>query len=172
MQERRAAIEEEEHYAILRQIEAQYEQENEKVISQKKLLADQNRQINIIQRKIEQCPSNVEITQFHKRLVELFDNFNFKSEENRKYFQLYNVTQDIKQHFTTQSNYMKEINKTYKESKSKKEKEVLLHNLKNIVTVLQPKASKSDEKLANARNEYRQVQTQFDECMMHEKEHF
>ena len=43
MQERRAAIEEEEHYAILRQIEAQYEQENEKVISQKKLLADQNR---------------------------------------------------------------------------------------------------------------------------------
>ena len=33
MQERRAAIEEEEHYTILRQIEAEYEQENEKVIS-------------------------------------------------------------------------------------------------------------------------------------------
>ena len=137
MQERRAAIEEEEHYAILRQIEAEYEQENDKVISQKKLLADQNRQINIIQRKIEQCPSNVEITQFHKRLVELFDNFNFKSEENRKYFTLYNVTQDTKQHFTLQQNYMKEINKTYKEAKGKKEKEVLLHNVKNILTMLE-----------------------------------
>ena len=59
------------------------------MVEQKKLLADQARQIAVIQRKIEQCPSNVEITQFHKRLVELLDNFNFKSEENRKYFALF-----------------------------------------------------------------------------------
>jgi hypothetical protein len=67
---------------------------------------------------------------------------------------------------------LKEINNTYKQAKNKKEKEVLLHNLKNIMTMLEQKAGKSNEKLESARNEYRQVQTQFDECMSHEKEHF
>ena len=40
MQERKEKVEEEESAAILRQIEAEYEQENEKVIEKKKLLAD------------------------------------------------------------------------------------------------------------------------------------
>ena len=142
------------------------------MVEQRKLLAAQNRQITVIQRKIEQCPSNVEITQFHKRLVELFDNFNFKSEENRKYFSLFNTTQDTKQYFGQQLNYLKEINGLYKAAKGKKEKEVLLHNLKNILGIIEQKAAKSTEKLDAARAEYRQVQGGFDDCMGKEKEHF
>ena len=69
------------------------------MIEKKKLLADQNRQITVIQRKIESCPSNVEITQFTKRLMELFDSFNFKSEENRKYCNLFNTLVDSKKYF-------------------------------------------------------------------------
>lgn len=77
-----------EQAAILQEIETEYNKENEKVISQKKLLAEQNREITIYQRKIEACPSNIEISQFHKRLVELFDNLNNKSEDYRKYCSL------------------------------------------------------------------------------------
>lgn len=142
------------------------------MVEQKKLLADQARQIAVIQRKIEQCPSNVEITQFHKRLVELLDNFNFKSEENRKYFALFNTTQDTKAYFSQQLNYLREINDLYKAAKGKKEKEVLLHNLKNILGIIEQKAAKSTEKLETARADYRRVQGQFDECMLKEKEHF
>lgn len=68
------------------QIELEFEDKMEKLNAQKVILAEQNRGINILQRKIERCPSNIELSQFNKRLVELFDQLNFKSDENRKYF--------------------------------------------------------------------------------------
>ena len=40
MQERKEKMEQEEHAAILRQIEAEYETENDKVVEKKKELAD------------------------------------------------------------------------------------------------------------------------------------
>jgi hypothetical protein len=96
-------------------------------------LADQNRQITILQRKIETCPSNIELSQFNKRLVELFDTMNTKSDENRKYFNLFNTVQDTKALINQEKNYLMEINETYKKTAgNKKNKEVLLHNLKNI----------------------------------------
>ena len=58
------------------------------------------------------------------------------------------------------------------DQKGKKEKEVLLHNLKNILGIIEQKAAKSTEKLEAARADYRRVQGQFDECMLKEKEHF
>lgn len=96
-------------------------------------MADQNRQITILQRKIETCPSNIELSQFNKRLVELFDTMNTKSDENRKYFNLFNTVQDTKALINQEKNYLMEINETYKKTAgNKKNKEVLLHNLKNI----------------------------------------
>lgn len=155
------------------QIEAEYDKENQKVIEQKKILADHNSQVSVIQRKIEQCPSNVEITQFHKRLIELFDNFNFKSEENRKYFSLYNTVIDTKKMFNMQLNYMTEINQVYSNAKKKKDKEVLLHNLKNIVGIIQEKQhTPSIQKLEDVRSEYRGLQRQYDDCILSEKDHF
>ena len=41
----------------------------------------------------------MEITQFTKRMFELFDSFNFKSEENRKYCNLFNTLVDSKKYF-------------------------------------------------------------------------
>jgi hypothetical protein len=51
---------------------------------------------------------------YHTRFVELFDNLNFKSDENRKYFNLFNTVQDTKAVFGQQHNYLQEINSTYK----------------------------------------------------------
>jgi hypothetical protein len=64
--------------------------------------------------------------------VELFDSLNFKSDENRKYFNLFNTVQDTKVLFTQESSYLQEISTTYKRAQNKKAKEVLLHNLQNI----------------------------------------
>lgn len=96
------------------EIDAEFEDKNERLMEQKKLLASQNRKITIIQRKIEVIPSNIELSQFNKRLVELFDSLNFKSDENRKYFNLFNTVQDTKTLFNQENNYLAEISKTYK----------------------------------------------------------
>ena len=73
------------------EIDEEFEAENAKLIAKRKLVAIENRNINIVQRKIENCPSKIEITQFHKRLVELFDYLNTKTEEMRRHSNLYNT---------------------------------------------------------------------------------
>lgn len=129
MRKRREEMEKEEAAEILRQIDSEFDDEHQKLLEQRKQIADVNRNITVIQRRIENCPSKIEITQFHKRLVELFDNLNLKSEENRRYVNLYNTVMETRRLFNQQTSYMKEINDSYKACKQKKEKEVLLHNI-------------------------------------------
>ncbi len=83
----------------MRQIDQEFEEEHGKLLEKRKLVAEQNRSINVVQRKIENCPSKIEITQFHKRLVELFENMNLKAEENRRYINLFNTVQETKKLF-------------------------------------------------------------------------
>lgn len=107
---------------MLAEIDAEFEAEQEKLLRQRKLVAVENRNINIVQRKIENCPSKVEITQFHKRLVELFDNMNLKAEENRKYINLFNTVQETKRLFDQEKKHLNEISQSYRGCKGKKDK--------------------------------------------------
>lgn len=88
---KREAMEDQEHNSILAEIDQEYNAANDEVIEQKKAIAEVNRAVTVLQRKIEACPSNVEVTQFHKRLVELFDNLNTRTTESRKYYNLFNT---------------------------------------------------------------------------------
>jgi hypothetical protein len=97
---RRGQLEDEEHAKILKDIDDEYNAANEAVVDQKKTIATVNREVTILQRKIENCPSNIEITQFHKRLVELFDNLNTRTVEEKKYYALYNTVQEVKKLFS------------------------------------------------------------------------
>lgn len=86
-------------------------------MEQRRLVAQENLNLNVIQRKIENCPSNVELTQFHKRLIELFDNMNLKAEENRRYIHLYNTVNDTKGLFEKEKKYLTDIITHYKSCK-------------------------------------------------------
>lgn len=98
---------------------------------------------------------------------------NTKSDDYRKYCNLSNTNQTTKQLFTDERTYLKEINDLYNAAGSnKKAKEVLLHNIKNIQNILEDRVKTSTKSLQECREEYRQVQRQFDECMNAEKEHF
>lgn len=67
---------------------------------------------------------------------------------------------------------MREINELYKNAKKKKDKEVLLHNLKNIIGIIGQKRDQSVSALQECREENRGVSQQFDECIRAEKEHY
>lgn len=176
MRIRREELEKEEQAAILKEIDDEFDAENEKLVTQKKEVAKQNREISIVQRKIESVPSKIEITQFHKRFVELFDNLNFKSDESRKYFNLYNTVQDTQVLFNQQQQYLNEIKNTYEEAtkdkKNKKAKEVLLHNLRNILSIIGQNVQQSKAKLEQCKQDYKNSQTAYDECIRLEKDHF
>ena len=68
---------------------------------------------------------------------------------------------------------MQEIAKTYKASAgNKKAKEVLLHNLQNILKVTSANVQKSLNELEGIRGQYRSIQAKFDANISEEKEHF
>ena len=62
MKKRKVDLEQEEHSKILDEIDTEFDGEHSKLIEKRKLVAVENRNINIVQRKIENCPSKIEIT--------------------------------------------------------------------------------------------------------------
>lgn len=55
-------MEREEAAEILNQIDAEFDQEHQKLLEQRKQIAEVNRQVTVLQRRIENCPSKIEIT--------------------------------------------------------------------------------------------------------------
>jgi hypothetical protein len=68
--------------------------------------------------------------------------------------------------------YLKEINDSYKTCKQKKEKEVLLHNIKNVLDILDKNISTSSGSLDRLKVDYQRVQASFNESILREKDHF
>ena len=58
---------------------------------------------------------------------------NLKAEENRRYINLYNTVQETKKLFAQEKKYLNEINSAYRQSKKKKEREVLKNNIQATV---------------------------------------
>lgn len=104
--------------------------------------------------------------------MELFDNLNLKSEENRRYVNLFNTVMETRRLFRQQTDYMKEINDSYKAAKQKKEKEVLLHNIKNVLEIIDKTINQSQDAMAKLRLDNQRVQAQYNESILREKDHF
>lgn len=91
-------LEKEEHVQMLKAIEDKYNQEYEKLMQSKKKIAEQNRHLTALQRQIENYPSKIELSQYHKRFTELYESINDKFEENRKYVSLFNTKDEVSNH--------------------------------------------------------------------------
>ena len=76
---------------IIQQIDEGYEEEYKKLLAKKAEIAEKNKLISKLQRKIEQCPSKTELTQYIGRFTELYEQVNRRNEEFKKYINLYNT---------------------------------------------------------------------------------
>jgi hypothetical protein len=74
--------------------------------------------------------------------------------------------------FKQQTDYMREINDSYKGCKQKKEKEVLLHNIQNVLKIIDQSIASSTEQMTKLRVDYQRVQAQYNESILREKDHF
>lgn len=62
MKRRKEELQQEEHAAALKAIDDEYNEEHAKLLEKRKLLAVENRNVNVVQRKIENQPSKIEVT--------------------------------------------------------------------------------------------------------------
>uniref|UniRef100_A0A8B9MTS5 Coiled-coil domain-containing protein 93 n=1 Tax=Accipiter nisus TaxID=211598 RepID=A0A8B9MTS5_9AVES len=88
-------------------IEQQYKTEKDKLQKIRLLLARRNREIAILQRRIDEVPSRAELTQYQKRFIELYSQVSATHKETKQFFTLYNTLDDKKVYLE------KEVRKCY-----------------------------------------------------------
>lgn len=138
-----------------------------------KLFAQLNQEIAVLQRKIENHPSAIEIAQYQKRMIELLDQMNSEMERYRDQYVKFNTLQDIR---ATQENNT-QLMRSFKEGlqnagKSKSKKEAFVKDLQQAYTGLQENLQKSASLLVKTKQQKDKVFENYAGALQLEREYF
>ena len=81
----------------LQVVEETYQSDRAKLQEIRQLAAKKNREIAMVQRKIDEIPSRTELQQYQRQFVELYEQVSSKFTETRKYYNSYNTLNDTRQ---------------------------------------------------------------------------
>jgi uncharacterized coiled-coil DUF342 family protein len=81
----------------LQLVDETYQSDRAKLQEIRQLAAKKNREIAMVQRKIDEIPSRTELQQYQRQFVELYEQVSSKFTETRKYYNSYNTLNDTRQ---------------------------------------------------------------------------
>ncbi|KAG1680461.1 Coiled-coil domain-containing protein 93 [Nymphon striatum] len=115
-------------------IDKQYQADKEKMNKIRLLLAKKNREIAILQRKIDEVPTRAELSQYQQRFIELYNQVAAKYKETKQFYTLYNTLDDTKLYYNKEVNLLNSIHENFTEATSSPGKmEQFLKQFENIV---------------------------------------
>ena len=88
------------------------------------ILAEKNREVAVLQRKLESKPSQTELTQFQRRFVELYEQINLKVEENRRFYSNYNALIEVRNLLESEISTLESFKQGFSQSKKKSDQMV------------------------------------------------
>ncbi|NXU64625.1 CCD93 protein, partial [Horornis vulcanius] len=128
-------------------IEQQYKAEKEKLQKLRLLLARRNREIAILQRKIDEVPSRAELTQYQKRFIELYSQVSATHKETKQFFTLYNTLDDKKVYLEKEVNLLNSIHDNFHQAMaSSGSREQFLRQMEQIVEGIKQNRMKMEKK--------------------------
>ncbi|KAF4788144.1 Coiled-coil domain-containing protein 93 [Turdus rufiventris] len=128
-------------------IEQQYEAEKEKLQKIRLLLARRNREIAVLQRKIDEVPSRAELTQYQKRFIELYSQVSATHKETKQFFTLYNTLDDKKVYLEKEVNLLNSIYDNFHQAMaSSGSREQFLRQMEQIVEGIKQNRMKMEKK--------------------------
>lgn len=128
-------------------IEQQYNADREKLQKIRLLMARRNREIAILQRKIDEVPSRAELTQYQKRFIELYSQVSATHKETKQFFTLYNTLDDKKLYLEKESNLLNSIHDNFQQAMSSAgAKEQFLRQMEQIVEGIKQSRIKMEKK--------------------------
>ncbi|NWW96807.1 CCD93 protein, partial [Rhynochetos jubatus] len=128
-------------------IEQQYQTEKEKLQKIRLLLARRNREIAILQRKIDEVPSRAELTQYQKRFIELYGQVSATHKETKQFFTLYNTLDDKKVYLEKEVNLLNSIHDNFHQAmESSGSREQFLRQMEQIVEGIKQNRMKMEKK--------------------------
>uniref|UniRef100_A0A665VZW9 Coiled-coil domain-containing protein 93 n=1 Tax=Echeneis naucrates TaxID=173247 RepID=A0A665VZW9_ECHNA len=109
--------------------------------------ARRNREIAVLQRKIDEVPSRVELTQYQKRFVELYSQVAATHKETKQFFTLYNTLDDKKVYLEKEVNLLNSIHDNFQQAMSSAAaKEQFLRQMEQIVEGIKQSRIKMEKK--------------------------
>ncbi|KAM8934070.1 coiled-coil domain-containing protein 93 [Pelodytes ibericus] len=128
-------------------LEQQHKTEREKLQKIRLLLARRNREIAILQRKIDEVPSRAELTQYQKRFIELYGQVSATHKETKQFFTLYNTLDDKKVYLEKEVNLLNSIHDNFQQAMaSSSTREQFLRQMEQIVDGIKQNRNKMEKK--------------------------
>ncbi|XP_065417664.1 coiled-coil domain-containing protein 93 isoform X1 [Chrysemys picta bellii] len=128
-------------------IDQQYKTEKDKLQKIRLLLARRNREIAILQRKIDEVPSRAELTQYQKRFIELYGQVSATHKETKQFFTLYNTLDDKKVYLEKEVNLLNSIHDNFQQAMaSSGAREQFLRQMEQIVEGVKQNRMKIEKK--------------------------
>jgi len=145
----------------------------EKLKKAKQLIAKRNRDIALIERKIDDIPERSELTQYQRQFVELYEQVASKFTETRQYYNFYNTLEDTKAYLSKEVSILNSINDSYKGSMgSKSTREAFVESLNNILKSVIQSLEKVDGKLSVERDSKLALTEKYNALTEKERQYF
>ncbi|XP_075173083.1 coiled-coil domain-containing protein 93 [Anomaloglossus baeobatrachus] len=127
--------------------EQQHRAEREKLQKIRLLLARRNREIAILQRKIDEVPSRAELTQYQKRFIELYGQVSATHKETKQFFTLYNTLDDKKLYLEKEVSLLNSIHDNFQQAMAcSGTREQFLRQMEQIVDGIRQNRTKMEKK--------------------------
>ncbi|XP_047226637.1 coiled-coil domain-containing protein 93 isoform X2 [Girardinichthys multiradiatus] len=128
-------------------IDQQYNSDREKLQKIRLLMARRNREIAILQRKIDEVPRRAELTQYQKRFIELYSQVSATHKETKQFFTLYNTLDDKKIYLEKEVNLLNSIHDNFQQAMSSAAtKDQFLRQMEQIVEGIKQSRIKMEKK--------------------------
>ncbi|XP_061548070.1 coiled-coil domain-containing protein 93 isoform X1 [Phycodurus eques] len=128
-------------------IDQQHNTDRDKLHKLRLLMARRNRDIAILQRKIDEVPCRAELTQYQKRFIELFCQVSATHKETKQFFTLYNTLDDKKVYLEKEVNLLNSIHDNFQLAMSSSAaKEQFLRQMEQIVEGIRQSRIKMEKK--------------------------
>ncbi|KAM3606993.1 uncharacterized protein V6R79_000301 [Siganus canaliculatus] len=128
-------------------IDKQHNADREKLQKIRLLMARRNREIAVLQRKIDEVPSRAELTQYQKRFIELYSQVSATHKETKQFFTLYNTLDDKKVYLEKEVNLLNSIHDNFQQAMSSSAaKDQFLRQMEQIVEGIKQSRIKMEKK--------------------------
>eukprot|EP01116_Phalansterium_solitarium_P006175 TRINITY_DN1847_c0_g1_i1.p1 TRINITY_DN1847_c0_g1~~TRINITY_DN1847_c0_g1_i1.p1 ORF type:complete len:620 (-),score=223.70 TRINITY_DN1847_c0_g1_i1:534-2393(-) len=142
-----------EHGSSEAEIDETYQADVAKLRAIRALLAKRNREISMIERKIDEVPSRTELSQYQRQFVELYEQVAAKLIETRQYYNTYNTLDDTKSYLSKEVSILNSIHDTYKQAMAAKAgREKFVDQLNNIINTIAQNLDKMEQRVAGDRD--------------------
>uniref|UniRef100_A0A3P8X3F8 Coiled-coil domain-containing protein 93 n=1 Tax=Cynoglossus semilaevis TaxID=244447 RepID=A0A3P8X3F8_CYNSE len=125
-------------------IDKQYNTDRQRLQKTRLIMARKNREIAVLQRKIDEVPTRDELTQYQKRFIELYCQVSVTHKETKQFFTLYNTLDDKKIYLEKEGFHLLSLFSRAMSSSARKEQ--FLRQMEQIVEGIKQSRVKMEKK--------------------------